>query len=234
MATTRSKETICPKGRPKMPPIPQLDRLLDERQRVEQTATEILDAVGEDRDISDAEMTQVNALRERMEHLDQQITPLQELSDRMAAHAETVRSVTPTVPQQRGTDAGRLTVRQREVNYDTAGHFMIDLVRSFEHAPTQLADLYNADAAQRVAVALGRAAGDVAAGDHQTTADTPGLMPKAIIGQIHNDIDGARPLIDALGAKDLAGIPGKTFSRPVVTAHPNTGNGKQTEEKAEG
>lgn len=220
-----------------MSKIPQLARLISEREQAETLVTQILEAVGDDRDISDAEMTQVNASRERIEQLDAQIEPLQELEDRMTAHAETARRVTPTVPQDahRADQGGsRLSVTPREVKYDTAGHFMVDYVRSFQNAPTQLADLYNRDAAERVAVATGRAAGDVAPGEHQTTADTPGLLPKLIVGQIHNDIDDTRPLIQALGAKDLAGIPGKTFSRPVVTAHPNTGDGKQAAEKAEG
>lgn len=222
-----------------MPRVPQLDRLITERTQAETTITEILDAVGEDRDVSDAEMTQVRAIRERVERLDEQISPLQELQDRMDAHAETVRHITPTVPDQRQRSAGpadaRLVVRPREQVYDSAGEFMADYVRSFEHSSRQMADLYDPGAAQRVAVALGRAAGDVAAGDHQTTADTPGILPKNIIGEIHNDIDGARPLIEALGVKDLAGIPGKQFSRPVLTAHPKKAgtSGKQAAEKAE-
>lgn len=214
-----------------MATIPQLDRLISERDVAEQTITQILEGVGDDRDISDAEMTQVNATRERVDKLDAQIAPLQELQDRMAAHEQTVRSIASSASEPRAGEPGkgeRLTVSPREVRYGSAGEFMVDYVRSMRDVSRQMADLYDADAAQRVAVALGRAA------THQTTEDTPGLLPKSIVGEILADLDESRPLIEALGAKDLAGIPGKSFSRPVVAADPKTGSGEQSAEKAEG
>lgn len=215
--------------------IPQLDRLITERTQAETSITGILDEIGEDRDISDAEMIQVRAARERIEQLDGQIEPLQALQDRFDAHGETVRNITPTVTEQRQPSAGpadgRLTITPREVTYASAGEFMVDLVRSLDVPRDHAASV---DAAQRVAAALGRAVGDIAPGDHLTTADTPGLLPVSILGPILTDLDGARPLIGLIGAKDLGGIPGATFNRPAITKHHDQGTGKQTAEKAEG
>lgn len=90
-----------------MATIPQLDRLISERDAAEQTITQILEGVGDDRDISDAEMTQVNATRERVDKLDAQIAPLQELQDRMTAHEQTVRSIAPSAAEPRAGEPGR-------------------------------------------------------------------------------------------------------------------------------
>jgi hypothetical protein len=70
-----------------------------------------------------------------------------------------------------------------------------------------------------------------AAAPHTTTAEIPGLLPATIQGALLNDIDAARPFITSIGAKDLGGIPGTTFKRPVVTTHVTMG--AQSAEKAE-
>jgi hypothetical protein len=59
----------------------------------------------------------------------------------------------------------------------------------------------------------------------QVTADTPGVLPVPIIGDIMSDVDGSRPFITTVGAKSLA-FAGETFKRPVITQH--TAVGKQT------
>jgi hypothetical protein len=90
------------------------------------------------------------------------------------------------------------------------------------------------DARQRIGAALGRDLDDVLQARaivNQTTADTPGLLPELIIGQINTDLDASRPLIATFGARPLGGIPGKKFNRPVVTQH--TQVGEQTAEKTE-
>jgi hypothetical protein len=63
---------------------------------------------------------------------------------------------------------------------------------------------------------------------HQTTSDTPGLLPAPILGPVVNFIDAARPLVNALGPRQL---PSSSFSRPKVTQH--TAVGTQSAEKAE-
>lgn len=59
----------------------------------------------------------------------------------------------------------------------------------------------------------------------QVTADTPGILPVPVIGEVMSDVDAARPFIDSVGAKPLA-FAGETFKRPVITTH--TAVGKQT------
>jgi len=59
----------------------------------------------------------------------------------------------------------------------------------------------------------------------QVSGDTPGVIPVPIIGEVMNDVDGARPFIASLGAKPLD-FAGETFKRPVITQH--VAMGKQT------
>jgi hypothetical protein len=63
---------------------------------------------------------------------------------------------------------------------------------------------------------------------HQTTADNPGLLPTPILGPVLNFIDAARPVVNALGPRQL---PTLSFSRPKVTQH--TTVDVQSAEKAE-
>lgn len=213
-----------------------LERLFAQRTEQEQFISQLLEQVdSEDRDLVEAEERNITAARERIEALDRQIEPIEAYEASLAAH----RAQRPLPDREdRGAGGGerRLGIRPREVSYASPGHFMVDYVRSIEYPSQQMQGVYDADAAQRVGAALqSRAAGDVAPGLHQTTADTPGIMPETIQGEILNDLDQSRPLIESVGAKDLAGIPGKKFSRPIVTGDPNQGgDGTQAEEKAEG
>lgn len=59
----------------------------------------------------------------------------------------------------------------------------------------------------------------------QVTADTPGILPVPIIGEVMSDVDAARPFCESLGIKPLA-FAGETFKRPLVTQH--SAVGKQT------
>jgi hypothetical protein len=67
---------------------------------------------------------------------------------------------------------------------------------------------------------------------NQTTADTPGLLPHVITGDVVNLIDASRPFITSIGGgRSMGGIPGKTFGRPKITQH--TLVGLQAAEKTE-
>lgn len=59
----------------------------------------------------------------------------------------------------------------------------------------------------------------------QVTADTPGVLPVPVIGEVMSDVDAARPFIDSIGAQGMA-FAGETFKRPVITQHAAVG--KQT------
>lgn len=215
-------------------PNPVLTRLLEQRDAQVAFVTQTLERVeSEKRDLVEAETRNLDAAKQRITELDAQIKPLEEFEQIRSAHAGASSAVIPTAQpeqrEQRSSGEPRalgVQTSQRDVVYPDAGHFMVDLVRSmdFQDRP--------ADPAARDRVMAARAAGDVAPGAHQTTEDTPGLLPRNIIGQVLNDIDAVRPFVSSIGVQDLAGIPGKNFDRPVLTQH--TKAGKQTAEKAEG
>ena len=64
---------------------------------------------------------------------------------------------------------------------------------------------------------------------HQTTTNAAGVVPQEVVGPVINFIDSSRPLVTALGPRQLEG--GPNFFRPRVTTH--TSVAKQTAEKAE-
>lgn len=61
-----------------------------------------------------------------------------------------------------------------------------------------------------------------AAAPDVTTADSTGILPEPIIGQVYNNFRGLRPVVDAIGAKAMPGG-GKVFRRPSVTTHTTIG-----------
>ena len=214
---------------------PVLTRLLDQREAQETFVDQLLGRVAEEnRDLVDAERSNLEAARQRIGELDAQIEPLEQFEQARSAHRSRVPEPPRRQPQQQdqGDDqerGQRLGAQPREMKYRSKGHFIVDYIRSQGFPGEQLKP--DADAQQRVAAALGRAAGDVAPGVHQTTEDTPGLLPEPIVGQILTDIDGTRPFIQSVGVQSMSGIPGKVFHRPHVTQH--TQVDEQTAEKAE-
>jgi HK97 family phage major capsid protein len=102
--------------------------------------------------------------------------------------------------------------RPREVLYRSAGQYTMDMWR---------AGLGNDEARWRLDT-YNRAAA------HQTTGDNPGLLPEQILGPVVNFVDNARPLINALGPRQL---PSGTWSRPIITQHSQISN--QSAEKTE-
>ena len=202
--TTRTDAT--PRGKTAMP-----NAVLEsfEAQRAEQIATmdSILSQVDE-RDLVDAERGLLEACRDRITELDAQIAPLREFEALRAAHTETTDGLpVPASPRRPiGHD-------DRSPVYASAGAFLVDYLRANGITDRGRPDL---DAAARV--------GQARAVDNQTTAETPGLLPTPIIGQVVDLIDANRPLVSSLGgAKALAGIPGSSFSRPKITQHVTVG-----------
>ncbi|MFT4295637.1 MAG: hypothetical protein QM582_09525 [Micropruina sp.] len=212
---------------------PVLARLLEQREAQTTFIDQLLSRVAEEnRDLVDAERSNLEAARQRITELDAQITPLEEFEMVRAAHASSAAAIQPTVDTEARAAAGggqRLGVQPRRQEYRSAGHFVVDHLRA-------IGDPYqnrqpDPDAAQRVGAALNRAVNDVPPGAHQTTADTPGLLPEPIVGQILTELDGTRPFIASVGIKELASIPGKTFERPHVTQ--STSVQEQLNEKGE-
>ncbi len=204
---------------------PVLKRLLEQREAQTQFIDQLLARVAEEnRDLVDAERSNLEAARQRISELDAQITPLEEFEAVRTAHQTSAAAATAGIRATHaqgqaaaGQDAGgqRLGVQPRRQEYRSAGHFIVDHLRAIGDPSQNRAP--DADAAQRVASALGRAVGDLPSTTVQTTADTPGLLPEPIVGQILTELDGSRPFISSVGVKELASIPGKTFERPHVT-----------------
>jgi HK97 family phage major capsid protein len=178
-------------------------------QRDEQISTidSILGQV-EGRDLTDAERGLLEAARSRIALLDEQITPLAAFEDLRGTHDERVNALprpADVVPARR-IDAG-----ERRSPYPTAGAFLVDYLRANGILERGVRD-------EAAAARVYQARAD------QTTADTPGILPTPIVGQVVSLIDANRPLITSLGGtKALGGIPGTTFTRPKITVHTQVG-----------
>lgn len=217
--------------------------------RFEGERTELLDfiertvsgAESGQRDLTDAEKETLATTRERVSKIDGQLKQLRDFAELRAAHREGGSHYRPTEPAEnpaRGRGLGA-QVKDREHEYESRGQVVVDRIM----ADPQVSDLFTAqqrDAASerlRGARLPYKGAPDEylaeirAAAPHQTTEETPGLLPKPIVGQIDNDLDASRPFISSVGVKPLAGIPGKSFDRPYITQH--TQSGKQTAEKTQ-
>jgi HK97 family phage major capsid protein len=177
-------------------------------QRAEQIATmdSILGQV-EGRDLVDAERGLLDAARDRIRKLDDQITPLEQFEALRGTHSDVLAGVAgrPTAPSAPMI----ITGGDRAPVYRTAGEFVVDLIRA-----RGIHDRGVVDAQAAARIAQTRVVAD------QKTSDTPGVLPTPIVGQVVNMIDANRPLISSLGgAKALGGIPGATFTRPKITQH---------------
>lgn len=212
-----------------------LARYQGERDELAGTIRQLQDkAAGEDRDLTEAEESIIDDTATRIRALDGKMKPLQELDALIGAHERSVGEIEePARTAERQAPEQRLSVKPRKVDYASAGELMCDLARSIRFTAPDMAGVYSPDAEQRVSAYLGRAAGDLLAGTLQTTADTAGLMPVAMVGAIFDTMDAARPLVGALGAKDMSATPGKTFNRPIVSARNKDGDGRQTAELTE-
>lgn len=192
-----------------------LERLREERQHQIDFIDELLNRVDADggRDLVDAEQGNLQVARERIAQLDAQITPIAEFEDLREAGAEGARrhlgGPRPTSPDDNATlteRGGRRSLSGDEPapQYRSAGGYLVDYLRA-RGVPGQ------AEADPGAVARITRA--------NQTTANSTGVLPTPIIGDIVSLIDSSRPLITSVGARGLAGIPGKTFHRPKVTTH---------------
>ncbi len=211
-----------------------LQRLRGEKQACLDFVARTLDqAETGQRDLSDTEQETLKAQRERIGQLDPQIAQLEEFEqirsqDRQTAEtyraaASGQQSQAPAGGQQRQSAT---YTEPRPTEYRTAGEFLADgwkaKNRSDQGALDRLAGAgVRLEGGQLVRAAL----------PHTTTAETPGLLPVPIVGEIMRNIDAARPFISSIGAKDLGGIPGSSFKRPYVSGSVTVG--KQTAEKTE-
>lgn len=207
-------------------PNPVLDRLRSERDKQIEFIDGVLASVeSENRDLVDAEKRNLEAARDRVKELDEQIKPLDEFEQLRSTSQQTADQYRPTAPDGDGKPMAART-NPREHQYRTAGEFLADgwrtVNRNDEAARARI---------QSTGVVLEGGMLVRAAAPHTTTAETPGLLPVPIVGEIMKNIDAARPFISSIGAKDLGSIPGTSFKRPIVTQSVTVG--KQSAEKAE-
>lgn len=229
-----------------------LTRYREERQRCVEFMSRTLSEVeqraakGGDGDLSATEQESLQRQKDRITELDKQIKPLAEFEELAQVSNQTVRTFSAQAPagdegEQRGAESLGVTAKDRAYEYPTRGHVIVDLIRQRTgQYKSKSGSVTITDAEQRAARDRLMRAGVVfpeAPAEYlkriqnETTANIQGVLPKPIVGPILTDLDGARPFINSIGAKDLSGIPGESFSRPVVTQ--KTASGKQATQKTE-
>jgi HK97 family phage major capsid protein len=161
-------------------------------------------AQNETRDLKPQEMELVTRARDRISECNEQLKPLEEARRISGESSARVAALAQFMGGDRKPPA--------EVAYRSAGEYVVDVWR---------ARLGNQEIADRLEL-YNRAA------SHQTTGDNPGLLPEVILGPVVNFVDVSRPLVSALGPRQL---PSGSWSRPKVTAH--TATAAQVGEKTE-
>ena len=161
----------------------------------------------EQRDLTSQELELVTRSRERIGELNVQIDPLREASRIARDSYERTAKITEELRKAHPEHA-----RAPEVEYRSAGEYVLDYWK---------AQLGSDEALDRLQT-YNRAAA------HQTTADNPGLLPTPIVGPVISFIDSSRPMVTALGPRQL---PSGSWSRPKVTQH--TAVALQASEKGE-
>jgi HK97 family phage major capsid protein len=161
-----------------------------------------------DGDMTDETLELVTEARNRIEKVNKLMSPLEEARRISGESSERIAQIARYMEN-------REQGPPKEVEYRSAGEYAIDMWRAGIGHDESRARLqaYNRE---------------IRAAAHQTTADNPGLLPAPIVGPVVNFVDSARPLVSALGPRQL---PGTGFSRPKVTQH--TTVGAQSAEKAE-
>jgi hypothetical protein len=190
-----------------------LERLLTQRTEQESYFDQLMsDVERRGNDMSAAERDNINATRDRITNLDEQIEPLVAFERKRGLSAD-VQSSIASFYGARSTDAPRgersgeqSLAPNAALTYGSVGAWMADYVRSRDPR----ADRADASAAQ---ARLVRAVAT------QTTADTPGILPVPIVGDVLSTLDAARPFIDSFGAKPLPNGSGASFRRPKITQH---------------
>ena len=177
---------------------------IEEKQRFIDGVVEAAEKEG--RDLTSQEMELVTRSRDRQGELNEQAKPMQEAARISMESQERVAQIGKLLERDNGGPPAKAA------EYKTAGEYVIDRWRAglgVEEARNRL-ELYH-----RVAA-------------HQTSTDTEGLLPEPVLGPVVNFIDQSRPLVSALGPRQL---PAGTWSRPRITQHTNVE--AQSAEKAE-
>jgi HK97 family phage major capsid protein len=154
-------------------------------------------AQDDERDLNEAEKTTLAGLRERMVELRSQLDELD----------STAELAVQTANRMQELDVAIRTARSggpNEVEYRSAGAYICD---------QWSAHLGDRNAQERLEVFTRAAA-------HQKTADNTGVIPIPQIGEVINFIDAARPIVSAIGPREM---PSQNWYRPLITQQPTVG-----------
>lgn len=147
-------------------------------------------ATGAGRDLTDQEQTEVDALYARAADLTPQIEEEGGRQDRMSAAAGVLARIQPASPQT-------ALVRSEPVGLPSIGEFMSLHIRARQG---------DSDAAELLTRVVAT----------EKLADTPGVIPVPIVGQLIKLADDSRPVFNSLTGRPMPSS-GKTFNRPRVT-----------------
>jgi hypothetical protein len=175
---------------------------IEERQQFIDGLVEV--AHSEGKDLSEEQLELVTRARDRIAKVNELMAPLEESRRISAESSERIAQLARFMSDKPDKPA--------TVEYRSAGAYILDYWKAGLGADEAIhrLDLFNRAAA------------------HQTTADNPGLLPEQILGPVVEFIDAARPLVSAMGPRQL---PSGTWSRPRITQH--TQVGVQSAEKTE-
>jgi len=190
--------------------IRRLESELEERNSFVQGL--IANAQDSERDLNETEQATMAEARNRMAALKGQIDQLE----------DTARVATEIAQRAKQVDQAITTARRANeagpVEYRSTGAYLADYIA---------ASTGSQSAMERLELFTRAAA-------HQKTSDNLGVIPDPIIGDVLNFIDSARPIVNALGPRDM---PSATWYRPKVTQHVTLGlqgsAGAAADEKAE-
>ena len=165
----------------------------------------------EGREPNDSESSTMAELTVRMQEINRQLEGYDATDKVIGDFSSRARDLDVSIATRRAHENG-------EVQYRSAGAYLLDAYQ---------ASMGDQGARARLELFLRAAA-------HQKTPDNLGVVPDPIVGDVVNFIDSARPLVTAIGTKDM---PGATFYRPIVTQNPSVAvqgsAGAAADEKAE-
>lgn len=145
-----------------------------------------------ERDLTSTEMELIKDSQKRIEVVEEQLTVLsnaQGVQQRARQRADDLQKAMSTM--RREVDKG-------EVEYRSAGAWLADTHNAYRG---------DTEAKSRLEIFTRAAA-------HQKTSDNLGVVPDPVVGDLIQYIDAARPLVTAIGPRDL---PSNTFYLPIVT-----------------
>jgi HK97 family phage major capsid protein len=189
--------------------IRRLEKELEERHAAAQAI--IGNAQNSERDLNPAEEETLAGLRGRVKTIQSQLDQLEQTSELAVATQTRLSQLDVALSQRRN-------VTQNAVEYRSAGQYICD---------QWSAHLGDRGAQERLEIYTRAAA-------HQKTADNTGVIPIPQIGEVINFIDASRPIVNAIGPREM---PSQNWYRPIVTQQPTVGvqgsAGAAADEKAE-